>query len=67
MSVRSEIQIAGWRLTRRLPAKSTLHIALSSARDLDPILVLAFAAVGLLLTVLSPLSAETAMQLAQML
>jgi hypothetical protein len=64
MSVISEIQIAGRRLTCGLPiAKDTV----SSERDLDLIVVLAFAGIGLLLTVLFPLSAETAIQVAQML
>jgi hypothetical protein len=67
MSVASEIQTAGWRLIRGVtPAKSTQLRFVSFARDPDLIVVLGFVVVGLVLSVLFPLSTETTIQLAQM-
>jgi hypothetical protein len=67
MSVLPEIQTAGWWLIREVnTAKSTRLRILGFARDPNLAIVLAFAAIGLLLSVRYPPSAETAIQLAQM-
>jgi hypothetical protein len=68
MSVIAEIQTAGWHLARGLrSAIDSKQKGLRFAVNRDLVVVLAFALVGLLLSVLFPLSAETASQLGQML
>jgi hypothetical protein len=68
MSVMAEIRTGRFQLTRRLQAtKSTQAEALGLVRDPNLAIVLTFAVVGLLLSILFPLSEETAIQLAQML
>jgi hypothetical protein len=67
MSMKSEIETAGWRLIRAVDtAKSPRLRILGSARGPDLAVVVAFVAIGLLLSVLFPLSAETVIQLGQM-
>jgi len=68
MAVKPEIQAAGWQSARELPtAKSVQHRIFEFARDPDLAVIVAFVIVGLLLSVLFPLSEQTAIQLAQIL
>jgi hypothetical protein len=63
MSVRSEILDWGQRVTRGRPlVGQILHKALSIATHPDLVVLVTFAAVGLLLTFMLPVSADTAMQ-----
>jgi hypothetical protein len=68
MSVVSEIQTSEWRLVHWVnTAKRTRLRILSFAGDPNLIVVLAFVVVGLILSLLFPLSPEMAMELAPML
>jgi hypothetical protein len=68
MSVIAEIRTERSQLTRRpQAAKGMQSETFSLVRDPDLAVVLTFAVVGLLLSILFPLSEATAIQLAQML
>jgi len=65
MSIVSEVKTSEWRLVRGInTAKGTQLRILSFARDPNLIVVLGFVIVGLILSVLFPLSPEIVIQLA---